>query len=325
MSNEEDTGQSEIDQIVEQGLRALEKEQYDLAAEIFRRVVQRAPFRHDARSYLALALDGQFGREGGSATAKRPSTIAVTSSMAAASGHLRATRLRFPIWLLITSIALTCLVIATVSIFVSYVRQHGIQQWVERISKPRTPPVNPAQEQLAADLKKADAIVMREQYDEALDLLHKRREAAAALNNPPDLKGVDEKIAEVYAAKAGAFYAKANHDKALETAQEGLKSNDSSIPLNYLIGRCYVSKAMQSLSNNDTVQGRQYCEKAAEALEKVVAADPNHLPALELLGKTYSKFNVIKAIEVWRRIVSRAPDSPEGKNAKNYLQFHQIQ
>jgi tetratricopeptide (TPR) repeat protein len=327
VTDKEDTGQSEIDQIMDRGIAALESRQYDVAAELFRRVIQRAPFRLDARNYLAVAFDQQFNRDDSQVGSKRAmiaSTGGASSAVAAASGRARATRVRFPIWLVVASIVTTALVIGLVAGVVSYARQHSIRAWVENLSRPKTPPVNPVLEQIAADLKKADNAVGREQFDEALELLRKTREVAAALT-PPDPKPIENKIAEVYAAKVGAFYSKENYDKALEAAQDGLKYNDVSPQLHYLAGRCYERKGMHSRSNNDTAQARQYFEKACEALEKVVAADPNHLPAYDLLGKTYSRFNEIKAIETWKRIVKLSPDSPEGKTAKNYLQFRQIQ
>lgn len=325
MIGRKDAGPDEVDQLMDRGLQALETEQYDAAADLFRRVVQRAPFRHDARRYLALALDRQFSHGSGAAAARSPAPTDGPSSVATVSGRARPTRIRFPIWVVAVSIAITALAIGSVALVVSYLREHGIGQWVTNLSKPKGTAASPALEQILADMKKADSAVTREQYDEALNLLSKTRETAAALNNPPDLKRVEEKIADVSAAKAGAFFSKENYDKALEAAQEGLKYSESSIPLNYLTGRCYERKAMHAFSANDKTQGRAHCEKACEVLEKVVKADPDHLPALDLLGKTYSKFNEIKAIETWRRIVKQAPDSPEGRAAKNYLQFRQIQ
>lgn len=327
MNPEEDAGRSEIDGIMERGVAALEGERYDVATELFRRVIQRAPFRLDARNYLAVALDRQFARgENGQAGSRRAGAAVdvASSATAATSGRARATRVRFPVWLAVVSLAVTAVAVGGVAGVVSYLRRHNVREWVDKIGKPKPPPVEPAVEQIAADLKKADAAVAREQFDEALGILTKTREAAASLN-PPDPKPVENKIAEVYGAKAGAFYSKENYDKALEAAQDGLKYNDVSPQLNYLAGRCYERKGMHSRSNNDTGQARQYFEKACEALERVVATDPNHLPAYDLLGKTYSRFNEIKAIETWKRIVHLSPDSPEGKTARNYLQFRQIQ
>jgi len=326
VTNENDTGRSQIDEIMDRGIAALEREQFDVAAELFRQVMQRAPFRLDARNYLAVALDGQFSREDGQTNGRHPATMVATASSAAAaaSGRSRATRVRFPVWLAAAAIAITALAIGAVAAVVSYTRHHGVRTFIENLNKPKAPPVNPALEQIAADFKKADSAAAREQFDEALDLLRKTRETAAGLT-PPDTRAVDDRIAEVSAAKATAFYSKGNYDKALDAALEGLKLSDASPQLNFLAGRCYERKAMQAFSNNDKVQGRSLCEKACEALEKTVKADPANLAALDLLGKTYSKFNEIKAIETWRLIVKQAPDTPEGKTAKNYLQFRQIQ
>jgi tetratricopeptide (TPR) repeat protein len=324
---EEDAGRSEIDGIMERGVAALEGERYDVATELFRRVIQRAPFRLDARNYLAVALDRQFARgENGQAGSRRAGAAVdvASSATAATSGRARATRVRFPVWLAVASLVVTAAAVGGVAGVVSYLRRHNVREWVDKIGKPKPPPVEPAVEQIAADLKKADAALAREQFDEALGILTKTRELAASLN-PPNPAPVENKMAEVYSAKAAAFYSKENYDKALEAAQDGLKFNDTSVALDYLVGRCYERKAMHAFSNNDKPQGRRFCEQACEALEKTVRADPGHLPALDLLGKTYSKFNEIKAIETWRQIVKQAPDTPEGKTARNYLQFRQIQ
>ena len=57
MANNQAAAVAEIDRMVEDGIAALEEERYEAAADLFRRVVRRAPFRHDARDYLAFALE----------------------------------------------------------------------------------------------------------------------------------------------------------------------------------------------------------------------------------------------------------------------------
>lgn len=320
MVEEDDTARAEIDRDMERGLAALEKEQYDVAGELFRRVIQRAPFRHDARNYLAFALDRQFSAESGQPPPKRLGSMTTASSAAAAaSGRARASRIRFPMWLMLGAIVVTALVIVAASVVTNYGRS-----WIENWSKPAAPRAHPANEKLTAELKKADDAVQREQFDEALQILEAARPVAASLD-PPDPKVIEDQIAMVYAAKARSFCSKENYDKALETAEEGLKHNDSLTQLNYVVGLCYERKGVQAASSNDKEKAHSLYEKSCRSLEKAVTAEPHNLLALDLLGKTYSKFgDEIKAIETWRRILKEAPESPEGRNARNYLESRGI-
>lgn len=311
--NQEETAQSEVDQMVEDGLAALEDEQFEVATELFRRVIQRAPFRHDARDYLAFALDRQFARESGRTKTGRARAVLGSSSAAAAtSGRARPARIRFPAWLSAGALALVIFVVTVVAL----ARRYDLREWVRDLGKP---PTHPVAEQIAADLQKADSAATRQQFDEALKILSGARETAASLD-PPDPKLVEDKIAEVYAAKAEFLRSKQNYPKALEAAQEGLKYNASLPQLNYLLGFCYFQQGLDASNRENPAESRRSYERASRALEKAVDGDPSHLRALDCLAKSYIKINKpTKAVETWKRIIKQASGSREAKAARDYL------
>ncbi|MBM3334854.1 tetratricopeptide repeat protein [Candidatus Sumerlaeota bacterium] len=312
---EENNSAYEIDQYVEKGLAALEREQYDAAAEIFRRAVQRAPFRHDVRDYLAFALDRQFSREGIQPEARLPGQVGSSSSAAAvASGRPRATRVRFPLRTMIAAMTAAALVLAVIVVARS-VNLSGLR---EKIAKPRA---SAGAKQITDALARADNAVGRGQWDEALQILQSARGQVAA-SDPSNAAAVESQIAEVYAARARSFFDKHNYDKAFEVAQEGLKRNPNSPPLNLIVGQ-YYEREGNTVRVRDKAQARALWEKACEALSKTIAADPRNLEALDLLGKTYSRFDdLTKAINTWKRIVELAPDSSQAEKARNYLKTY---
>lgn len=320
VAKEEDAARAEVDRIMEEGLAALEKEQYDVAAERFRRVVQRAPFRQDARDYLAFIIQRQLNNagSGGRVAPQRQSplpTTGVAPSITPTRIRKRVSHLRFPMWLVATGIvlALVVIVVATTA------PRFDFRGWVQNLNKPTPPPVNPAAEKLADELKRVDGAIQREQFDEALRILEGARQTALSLN-PPDPKPVEDKVAQVWAARAEILISKQNYAKAIEAVQEGLKHNESLSQLNYLLGLCYFQQGLDAAARNDRAQSTALYQQAAPALEKAVQADPSHLRALDRLANCYRKINEpTKAVETWKRIIHQAPESHEAKVARDYL------
>lgn len=309
---EEEAARLEIEKLMEDGVAALEDEQYELAAEIFRRVVQRAPFRHDAREYLAFALDQQLARNSGSESRADPRAIAFSSAAAATTSRSRPARFRLPGWLMASALAAAVFVVAVVALG----HRYDLRGWVQSLGKPA---VNPVVQKIEARFEEADDAVARGRFDEALELLKGARELAAKLD-PPDPKLVESKIAEVYAARAHSFAAKRNYDRALEVALEGLTHDPGQAELNFIVGKCYERKGIAAITNRKLAQSKEYFKKAVEALEKAVAADPENLEALDLLAGCYTKVNQeTKALETWQRICDIAPDSREGRRARDFL------
>ncbi len=318
MGDDEEAMRAEVDRMMESGLAALDNQQYEVAAELFRRIMQRAPFRQDARQALAVALQRQMAAvtEQSAAASNGNGVPLVTAASTTGRGPARPTRIRVRLWPLLWALVGTAAVIAAASIVYQYGRQ-----WIEGARRPaRAASVgNPVLEKIGEDLRRADNAVGREQYEEALRILENARLTALSFD-PPDTMTVALKMASVYAAQAQAFYRKENYDKALEAALEGLKHNPTLAQLHYVAGQSYERKGLHAASANDTVRARGFYQQAAEALEKCVEADPEFLAAWELLGKTYARFDEVKAIETWQKIVRRAPDTPEGKKARDYLE-----
>ncbi|MCX8037269.1 MAG: tetratricopeptide repeat protein [Candidatus Sumerlaeia bacterium] len=318
MGDDEEAMRAEVDRLMESGWAALENQQYEQAADLFRRIMQRAPFRQDARQGLALALQRQMATENGrtSTPSNGTGTPLVTAASTTGRGPARATRIRVRLWPLVWALVGTTAVVTAASIVYQYGRH-----WIEGSHRPARPAPagHPALEKIGDDLRRADNALGREQYDEALRILESARLTALSFD-PPDTMTVALKMAAVYAAQAQAFYRKENYDKALEAALEGLKHNPSLAQLHYVVGQSYERKGLHAASANDTVRARTFYQQAAEALEKCVAADPEFLAAWDLLGKTYARFDEVKAIETWQKIVRRAPDTPEGKKARDYLE-----
>jgi len=321
VAKEEDAARTEVDRIMEEGLAALEKEQYDVASERFRRVVQRAPFRQDARNYLAFVIQRQLnnaGAGGGRVTPQRQSplpTTGIAPTITPTRLRKRVSHIRFPMWLVVTGV-----VLALILIGVAVTARHfNFRGMVQNINRPTPPPANPAADKLADELKRVDGAIQREQFDEALKLLEGARQTALSLN-PPDPKPVEDKIAQVWAARAETQISKQNYAKAIEAAQEGLKHNESLAQLNYLVGLCCFQQGLDATARNDRAQSTALYQQAVQALEKAVQADPTHLRALDRLANCYRKINEpTKAVETWNRIIHQAPESREAKVARDYL------
>jgi len=311
---EEAAARAEVDRMIEDGLAALEDEQYELAAEIFRRVIQRAPFRHDARDYLAFALDQQFARESGRIPSRRVNgAVGMSSAAAATSSRARPARIHFPVKLAATVLAVALFVIAVVTV----ANQLNLRDLVG--GSGGKPSASPVMEKIAEKMKRADGALIKGRFDEALQILDDALKDAEQLD-PPDTKPVEQKIAEVYATMAEHHVSKSNYTKALEAALEGLTHDASNAQLNYLVGLCYFRKGLDSASRNNLVESRRYFRKASEALEKAIEAEPSHLPALDYLAKSYIKINLpSKAIATWKKIIRLAPESREAKTARDYL------
>lgn len=332
MTSEEDAARAKIDQMVEDGIAALEDEQFEVAAELFRRVVRRAPFRHDARDYLAFALDQQLAREHGRPTVRRVNGAIGTSSAAAAtSSHPRPKSFRFPVWLGAGVLALALFVVAVVAVG----SRLDLRGWVGSIGKPKADPVT---QRLTAEFKKADNAVAdgislfknadsaagAAKFLEARAILHEARAIAEELN-PPDPQMVEDRIAEVYAAEALAHDSMRNYKRAFEAAEAGIKHNASLADLHYAIGHYYEREALEAASGGKKDEKDRLNKKAIEALEKAVAGDPTHLPSLKLLGDCYSRTNQLsKALETWKRINKEAPASREAQIARNFLLQHGV-
>lgn len=308
----------DIDQLMDDGLAALEDEHYELAAEIFRRVVQVAPFRHDARDYLALALDQQFSDSGSRGPQlKKNSAIGTSSAAAASTSRSRPIGLRVPMWLVAGACAVALFAFVALVVFPKL----NLGGWIEGMTKKTTPTENsglPAA--IAGEVKKAESALERGAFDEAIGVLRAIRESDEAADLELGKKRIiDRKIGDAYAKKGQEKFDAKNWDRALSAAEQGLELDPDSASLNLLAGNCYERKAIAAISERNDEDKLRYYSKAVEHLERTLKADSQNLQAMDLLAGAYIKVGrETDAVRTWDKIINMAPDSLEATKAKNY-------
>ena len=315
-NEEEESAGSDVDHMMENALASLDAGQFEEAAELFRQVVRVAPLRHDAREYLALALDRQLAQEiGEEPPASRPAPP-LPAETGEPPRRIRRAGTHVSLWTLAIATGLLVLVVAVVA-GSAVVRHMDFSGWIKPTEKDRpVAAVRPENRVVTEAVMRADIAITRQAFDEALTVLRQAR--ATSQIDARDARQLDDKMGDVFAARAESHIAKLNYDKALESADEGLQISSASVRLNYIVGVCYERKGIYAQKKDER---QEFFNRAVGALETAVAEDPDNLRALELLANVYTKiFQPAKAIEIWDRIISIAPTSPEARKARGYKQ-----
>jgi tetratricopeptide (TPR) repeat protein len=308
--------------MMQEAVSALEQQQFVMAAEIFRRVVQTAPFRHDAREFLAYTIDQLMAHETGQPppsvkAAYRPNgngggmTVPTVANGEPAAAPAR----RVPIRLFLAVAALVLIGaggygVLAVARRIDFGRIFKSAAPGANTPTPGRPAVNRTVEEALA---KADDASAAGQFEQAVTDL-------TALLTPSlpaeSAKRIHAKIGDVFAAKSDGYLEKHNYERALEVANEGLKQHADSPRLNYLVGRCYERLAV----NGPDKERQGHFRKSIAALEKASGLEANNYETLYQLARVYYKVNETgKAMEMWKNIIRLDPDSPKAKDAKDLL------
>jgi len=306
-----------IDELAEEGLKALKAGDFDGAIARFKRALRQAPFRDDIKELLARALDEKpFTTEPEKVAAESDSEEtdaeeAEEAEPVAPPSHRPAPRggIKIGVWLLIFCV----LCLSSVAFFLFF--SSAIQNFVSNLASPQNEvQLSPADREAAALFQTADLLQDQRRYSEAIDAIQKALE-----KNPTNQKQFEDKLAELYFDEAEALYKKDDYPKAIASYEKAVEHNPDSIEYHYGLGWANYILGRKNQNKRQRAQG--YYEKARQSFLKILEREPENLRAKNALAQVYIALNdVAKAAELYRQIIHQDPESREAERARRALQ-----
>jgi tetratricopeptide (TPR) repeat protein len=297
----EGAANGDIEAFVSKGIRALKEKDYTVAVKCFRVALRHYPFRKDIRDMLAFALDQcpveELETGGEELAIEEPKIVRERGKM----------RLRTGIWLFIFGFVS----ISAVAFLFFY--NENIRRFIAEMTQGRIG-LDPVEREVNTLFARADIYLDQRNYDEAIATLEK-----ALSMKPSNPKPLEDRLAQVNAARGEYYYAQNNYQKAAESYENAAELNSNVVDYHYNLGWSYYM-----LGRNAQRKGRPYTNhyrKAIASFEKAIEVDSSHVRSYSALGRVYINMNnQPEAIRMYRRIIEIAPDSKEAEMARKDLE-----
>jgi tetratricopeptide (TPR) repeat protein len=294
-----------IEETVQDGLRALDNQEYQNAARQFRSALKQAPFRSDLKELLSLALD----RRTYSKAELHPEHFSPELVSSEPTGPLLGVKRRE------RRIVIARLVRPAVwssAILAALLAAWGLMQWSH---SDKTPPKRLLDSQEVTEMI---AVARRYQEDGRYD------EAVAELeetlrHDPADPQRLTSLIAEWRYKQGSIFSESQDYSKAIGCLREATDKEPENVPYLHQLGWALHMRG-RSLALDDPGQAGEYAQEAREVFEKSLELDPAHIDSLHGLARVFLAQKDIESAAVpMRKLIEIAPLSREAISAKDEL------
>ena len=332
---------TDIDELVNQGKRALDSGDYRTAKEILRRAISLAPFRKDLKDLLAISIDADSSSKSASPTVSIPERKQAAREVLSEAPKITPPRQKTQFDSPTISIerekrrveipstskeippppkgkvkhtvrgSNRALIALFVFGFLSFVAVavilffgEGIQNALVHIIH-REPPIDPVQKEANQKLFEANSYINQELYPKAIETL----EVALKLS-PPEPEQIKMRLAQVCYEYGNQFYNDSKYKEAIEYYEKASKVYPKEIEYLHSIGHSYFYLARQN-----KLLGRpfkDYFEKAIKAYRAVLEIDPGNLSTYNDLARAHIGINQPQeAIVIYQKIIEIAPEDNE--------------
>lgn len=301
-----------IDALIEQGVGALENEDFDTAIACFREVLRQAPFRNDVRQLLAYALDRQVQVGKSTSVPLRQDEVLRQKTPSEKTDSLtpESVRKRPILWSCLLSLFVVLCVIGAV-VFIIF--KEPILGWVKTNLPAQVPLVTPEEKEALALYDTALQYFRQHRYDEAESTLKKALEL-----NPPGREKIKALLAKVYNAQGDDFYDKGKYLSAAQAYEKAVSYNPQEVEYTYNAGWAYYRYGYKC--QIDKKPATQYFEKAEQFFNKTLEIDNGFLRAYQGLARVYIRLNrPSSAARMYKKIIEIAPESYEAELARHQL------
>ena len=301
-----------LEQLVVQGRKELDAQNFPRAVALFRRAVQLAPLRYDLREYLAIALEHNISRnspgqqeiqlETDPPPQEEPALFR-TEIKESGSQKLR-TAIKMPLWLMAATVIFCLCAIVTLWLF--HQRQDDLYAFLARVKNLGAPAhvVQARELYQSAQEKFADA-----DYENAITFLRE-----AILINPESAAEYQPLLVQSYMTLGEKHLDAEQWEKSIAQFQLAADADPGLIGPWFNIGYCNYQLARQARRKNKS--GETFYRDAEKSLRRALDLEPEHWESLVLLSETYPKLNQLqKACDVWYQLIELRPDSHEAKQA----------
>jgi tetratricopeptide (TPR) repeat protein len=294
------------EELVQEGLRTLDRRDCEEAADLFRKALAKAPFRTDVKELLALALQGRThgGQKGALAGLKASRRRAVAEG---SMGDMRRQRrrvggMRWARW----SIALSTVGALGLAAW-------GFLSWDAGPDPREARPVESAE--VVQMLARAQIYQEDGRYQEAIETLDE-----VLRRQPADPGHIRASQAEIYYKQGIVLFEKRDYSPAIGLLAKAAQLVKDKKEYQYELGWALHLRG-RNLAAADADQAREYEQRACAAFEAALAVDPDHLLALNGLARTLLALGDKEgAAAPLRRIVEIAPKSLEAGAALKELE-----
>ena len=288
----------------------MKKEDFDRAADCFRKAIRISPLRQDIKDYLAMALDSKplTASPAKSEPVKKRVKPQRKKKPKLKKPRKRKTNIRIGFWLLI----FTGLCLVSLAFFVIF--SGAIQSFILNLAEPEQEQKKSSMDrEVAALYKTAQMLQEQQRYSEAVDAVNKALE-----KNPANEQHFKSKLAQIYYLQGENFYKEDEFRKAIESYEKALDNEPDNIDALFGLGWANYIQGRKNKTRHRNY--KSYYDNALSALLKILDLDPGNLRAKKDLARVYIARNEItSAAEMYREIIEQAPDSPEAERARRNL------
>lgn len=296
-----------VEDAIRDGLRALDRQEFEDATRLFKLALAKAPFRTDVKALLALSLERRSHR-GEQLPADTPKFTPVRATAAAAWS---APRRSSSSWAL--GRRLFAPVMAIIIVVVVFLGARQIHHWRSRPPAPSRPVVESAEVIRMVDEGKEYARSSR--YDEAIRALEE-----ALRNSPADPAPIRKLEAEYWNQQGVVMREKSDFASAIGFFRQAVDLAPENAEYLYDLGMALHLRGRQ-VNLTDKAESATYETEALQTLESSLKINPNGLDALHALSRAQLALGDTQGLAATcRRILEVAPTtSREAQAARKQL------
>ncbi len=294
-----------IEDIVQEGLRALDNQAYQEAARLFREALKLAPFRSDVKELLALALDGRTYSE----AELHPEHFSPEIVSEEPSGPLMGVKRRERRNVVVRLGKPATRLSAALAIVIA---AWGLLHWAQ---SEKASPKRVLESQEVTELIAIARHCQEEgRYDEAVGKLEE-----TLRHNPADPERLTSLLAEWRYKQGSIFCESQEYSKAIGCLRDATTHEPENVAYLHQLGWALHMRG-RSLAFENPVQAKEYAQEARGVFEDALKLDSNHIDSLHGLARVcLAQKDIESAAVPMRKLIEIAPLSREAISAKEEL------
>ncbi len=295
----------QVEDIVRDGLRALDRMDFEEATRLFRQALALAPFRADVKELLALALDerpfkaSELHAERFTGKAPRAEAVHPLQGIHHQSRRTAVSWLGKPLIVLTAAAALA-------------LGAYG--GWRIGVAPAAANKQQAESQQVAGAIAKAKTLMRDGRFDHAIQALDQ-----ALKLEPASAESINQIKAQCHYQKGIIQHENRNYSAAIGAFTLAADLAPGNVDYRYQLG---LARHMRGriAEREAPAEAKEYFAQARKDFEQALALDPKHIDAIYGLGLAASAQGDAKAaIAAFEQVVSLAPTSYDGRAAKRKL------